>query len=188
MTSHAWRFSTQSSSSASSSNSSSSSSEAGAGAASSGTTGGGASSTAGQQQEQQQQQASSSGSGSGSSSSGFDANQAFEGLKQGFEGFKQRVGSNAGSSTSGSAEAAEPLAARASKLWSAAVRDLRDAVLPRHDAVSMTRAYDGPVYDAGAAGAYDGPTALAAVQQPKTRMQQVMDDLREKVRAAAAAG
>lgn len=114
--------------------------------------------------EQQQQQASSSSSqaaaeeasSSGTSSSGAESSSSsssgtessssgagFGGFKQQFDSFKSRLG---GSSSSSEQQEQLPLGQRAHQLWDTVRREVADAVLPRSERYSLTRAYEGPTY------------------------------------------
>lgn len=151
-----------------------------------------------QSSEQQQQQASSSSSqaaaeeasSSGTSSSGAESSSSssssgtessssgagFGGFKQQFDSFKSRLG---GSSSSSEQQEQLPLGQRAHQLWDTVRREVADAVLPRSERYSLTRAYEGPTYQAPDTP-YDGPTALAAVKVPESKMNKVLSDLYEK--------
>ncbi len=88
-----------------------------------------------------------------------------------------------GSSSSSSQEPQGPpvhLLTRAQRLAAAVAREVKDAVLPRNDAISLTRAYEGPRYTPGT-DVYEGTTAVATVQQPQSRYSKLMEDLYSKV-------
>eukprot|EP00882_Tetradesmus_deserticola_P013731 GHRQ01014581.1.p1 GENE.GHRQ01014581.1~~GHRQ01014581.1.p1 ORF type:complete len:295 (+),score=116.80 GHRQ01014581.1:147-1031(+) len=150
-----------------------------------------------QRTEQQQQQATSSSSqaaadeasssgtssrGAGSSTSAGDSSTAdgstsagFGGFKQQFDSFKSRLGN----SSSSEQQEQVPLGQRAHQLWDTVRREVADAVLPRQERYSLTRAYDGPTYQAPDTP-YEGPTALAAVKVPESKMNKVLSDLYDR--------
>lgn len=76
----------------------------------------------------------------------------FENLKSGFGTFSERLRSNgssggsSGSAAGSSQTSGNSVGERASRLFQAVAREVREAVLPREETVSLTRAYDGPVY------------------------------------------
>ncbi|KAF6258853.1 hypothetical protein COO60DRAFT_1701120 [Scenedesmus sp. NREL 46B-D3] len=119
-----------------------------------------------------------SSSSAGDSSSGSSSSAGFGGFQQQFNSFKSRLG---GSSSSSSSEQQEqvPLGQRAHQLWDTVRREVADAVLPRQERYSLTRAYDGPTYQAPDTP-YEGPTALAAVKAPESKMDKVLADLYER--------
>ncbi|KAI8463752.1 MAG: hypothetical protein J3K34DRAFT_136258 [Monoraphidium minutum] len=143
------------------------------------------SSTQQQQQQQTQQQAEqqppsqeeASSSGAGGGAAGFGAFAA-GGFKAGFGSFKEKLGGGGGGGEGGGQQA-EPAGARAQRLWSAAVRDVKAAVLPRDDAVSLTKAYTGPTYQPSDEP-YDGPSALAAVKREQSGFEKAWADLQSK--------
>jgi import inner membrane translocase subunit TIM44 len=132
----------------------------------------GAAAAGGEEQQQQQQDNSSS--------------QQQEGEPQHlFSRLREKVfggGENASSDTTTTAESA---ADRARRLLRAAAREVADAVLPREERVSLTRAYDGPVWQPGAESSSStttpSSTALAvAPAPPPSAAKKLLDDLRAR--------
>jgi len=121
-----------------------------------------------QQQQASAEEPSSSTSSStdsgASSSSGGPSFGGFAGsFKSNFDSFKSKVGAGSGSGSGGEGAKQEKLGAKASRLLSVAVKEFKDAVLPRDDAVSLTKAYTGPVYQVGWAGGVGGWSVVWSV-------------------------
>lgn len=148
------------------------------------------------EEQQQQQQAAGAGSSDGTSTSssgdgaagsseeastsgggadaegGASSGGGFGGLGSGFASFRQRL-------VGGDGEA-EPLQKRAARLLAVVRREVADAVLPRQERASLTRAYDGPTYQAPDAP-YEGSTALAPVAAPQSRFGRLVAGLQERL-------
>ncbi|KAF8055111.1 TIM44-2 [Scenedesmus sp. PABB004] len=113
----------------------------------------------------------------GASSSAGDAGAGFGGFRQHFASFASRLG--AGGGGGGGDEPPQPLGARAAAAWARVRHEVSEAVLPKEEGASLTRAYEGPVYQAPDA-AYEGPTALAAVKAPQGAFDRLLADLYDR--------
>eukprot|EP00877_Chromochloris_zofingiensis_P014303 jgi/Chrzof1/9126/Cz03g36270.t1 len=121
----------------------------------------------------------------GAGFAGPNPQQVFENLKSGFGTFSERLRSNgssggsSGSAAGSSQTSGNSVGERASRLFQAVAREVREAVLPREETVSLTRAYDGPVYQPSDTP-YEGSTTIAAVKQEETWWGKTMQDLYNK--------
>jgi import inner membrane translocase subunit TIM44 len=130
-----------------------------------------ASASSGEQQQQQSQQ----------------SQQQSEQPQHLFTRLRERLFGGSGSSDPPSSSENESAGDRAKRLLRAAAKEVADAVLPREERVSLTRAYDGPVWQPpapGSASSADAPnasTALAvAPPPPPSAAKKLIDDLRAR--------